>query len=169
MKTWIVLGLAAVLAGCNVNADRNWSHISTTYDMSSDSGGVKVHNRLVLSDYVMRSALGGNPVTAAYVTIRNEGSGPDRLVSASCTCATTASLHAMVMQAGDMVMAEPKDGFPVAPGQTLVFAPGGNHIMLSGLKTRPQAGGVEAVILHFEKAGDLKLLMPVSDTPQAGK
>ena len=164
-KTWLVLPLLLALAGCNFNF-KVGGQVTTMIDSVSDTNGHKVHNRLVFTHYVMRAAIGNNPVTAAYVTIKNEGDQADRLVSASCACSQSATLHTMVMQGQDMIMEEPKDGFPVAPGQTLVFKPGGNHIMLSGLTNPPKDGGTETLTLHFERAGDVKLPMPVSATPQ---
>lgn len=142
---------------------------TTTVAHSSDINGVVTTNAIQLSHYAMRAALGNNPNTAAYVTITNTGTVADRLVSASCACAATASLHTMTMKDGVMDMAEAPEGFAIAPGQTLVFAPGGNHIMLSGLTTRPQDGGRQDVVLHFEKAGDITLSLPVSNAPLSGQ
>ncbi len=163
--TWFVFPLLLALAGCNFHY-KVGGQVTTTVDSMSDANGHKVHNRLVFTNYVMRAAIATNPVTAAYVTVKNEGDQADRLVSASCGCSQSATLHAMVMQGQDMVMEEPKGGFPVAPGQVLVFKPGGNHIMLSGLTDPPRDGGTETLTLHFERAGDVKLTMPVSATPQ---
>ncbi len=162
-RAWIMLPLLLALAGCNFKVG---GEVTTTVDSLSDANGQKVHNRLVFTHYVMRAAIATNPVTAAYVTVKNEGDQPDRLVSASCACSQSATLHTMVMQGGEMVMDEPRDGFPVAPGQTLVFKPGGNHIMLSGLTDPPRDSSMETLTLHFERAGDVKLVMPVSATPQ---
>ncbi|MEI9903240.1 MAG: copper chaperone PCu(A)C [Asticcacaulis sp.] len=150
-------------AGCNVNVG-GASSVTTVVDHTDSATGT--HLRLIMTAYSVRAALGEAPNTAAYVTIKNEGNAPDRLVSAACDCSAAAHLHTMVMQGGQMIMDEPKDGFPIAPGQSVVFAPGGNHIMLSNLKTRPQAGGVQTVTLTFEKAGSVPVAMPVSDAPQ---
>ena len=67
-----------------------------------------------------------------------------------------------------MDMGEVKNGFVIKPGEALVFAPGGNHIMLEGLTGRPQEGQTIDVTLQFEKAGKVTLAMPVSGTPLAG-
>ena len=161
-KLTIVLFLLAALTACQKTDTR-----STTISTSSDKSGVMTTNKLVMTDYAMRAALGENPNTAAYVIIKNEGNTPDRLISAHCDCAATASLHAMVMKGNMMEMSEPEGGFPIAPGQTLVFAPGGNHIMLENLTMRPAQGQIVDVTLTFEKGGPVTLAMPVSDTPLA--
>ncbi len=137
---------------------------TTTVAHSSDINGVVTSNAISLTGYAMRPALGNNTSTAAYVTVANTGNTPDRLVSASCACAASVTLHTMTMANGMMSMAEQKDGFAIAAGQTLVFAPGGNHIMLEGLTAKPQEGGHQAVTLHFEKAGDITVTMPVTNT-----
>lgn len=141
----------------------------TTVASVSNVNGVMTSSKLVMSDYAMRAALGTNPNTAAYVKIENKGETTDRLVSAHCDCAKTATLHEMIMKGEAMEMSEPQGGFVLAPGQTVVFAPGGNHIMLSDLVTRPAEGQVVNVTLTFEKAGPVTLAMPVSNAPLAKK
>ena len=140
---------------------------STTVATSTDRSGVMTTNKVVLTNYAMRAALGNNPNTAAYVTIENKGDSPERLISATCACAAKATLHTMTMTNGTMDMEEAEHGFTIAPGQTLTFSPGGNHIMLEGLTTRPADGQIVDVNLTFEKAGTVTLAMPVSSTPLA--
>lgn len=159
MKHFAFFTLAALtLAACDGKS-------TTTVSHTSNINGVVTSRKLELTDYAMRAALGNNPNTGAYVTIKNGGDQPDRLVSASCECAASVELHTMATKNGVMEMAEMKDGFAIAPGETLVLKPGGNHIMLMGLKVRPQDGSTVDVKLTFEKAGDITLAMPVSNTP----
>lgn len=159
MKRLAVLILAtAALAACDGTT-------TTTVSKSSNVNGVVTSSTITMTDYAMRAALGNNPNTGAYVTIRNTGKEADRLVSVSCDCATTTELHSMTTKNGVMEMAEMKDGFAIAPGETLTLKPGGNHIMLMGLKVRPQDGSTVNVKLTFEKAGEITLAMPVSNTP----
>jgi len=159
MKHFAFITLAALaLTGCDGKS-------TTTVSKSSNVNGIVTSSTITMTDYAMRAALGNNPNTGAYVTIRNTGKEADRLVSASCDCATTTELHSMATKDGVMEMAEMKDGFAIAPGDTLVLKPGGNHIMLMGLKVRPQDGSTVNVKLTFEKAGEITLAMPVSNTP----
>ncbi len=159
MKRLAVLTLAALaLAACDGKS-------TTTVSKYSNVDGAVTSSTITMTDYAMRAALGNNPNTGAYVTIRNTSKEADRLVSASCDCATTTELHSMATKDGVMEMAEMKDGFAIAPGETLVLKPGGNHIMLMGLKVRPQDGSTVNVKLTFEKAGEITLAMPVSNTP----
>lgn len=163
MNRLAVLTLAALaLAACDGKS-------ATTVSQSSNVNGAVTSSTITMTDYAMRAALGNNPNTGAYVTIRNTGDQAERLVSAFCECATSTELHTMASKDGVMEMAETKDGFPIAPGETLVLKPGGNHIMLMGLKVRPQDGATVNVTLTFEKAGDITLAMPVSIAPLAQK
>jgi len=124
---------------------------------------------LSFSDYAVRAALGNVPNTAAYVSITNNGKVEERLISAACDCAMEAQTHTMKMENGEMQMAEAKSGFIIKPGETLVLKPGSNHIMLMGLKTRPQADTTQDVTLTFEHAGSITIPMPVSMSPLADK
>ncbi|MFT4074745.1 MAG: copper chaperone PCu(A)C [Asticcacaulis sp.] len=163
MRAILVMGLACLALTACEKVEKHTTTVSST----SDVNGVVTAQSLNLTDYAMRAALGNNPNTAAYVTITNKGNTDDRLISASCNCATTTTLHTMTMNGSTMEMAEAKDGFVIRSGDTLVFAPGGNHIMLENLTQRPKAGDTVDVTLVFEKAGPITLSMPVSNTPLA--
>jgi copper(I)-binding protein len=164
-KTAIVLALivCAGLTACGSKDKSDSSSVAVTRN-SYDNGKV-IKNKIVLTAFAMRSTLGNVPNTSAYVTISNEGTVPDRLLSASCTCADHVTLHTMTMSGGMMRMHEMTEGFPLAPGQVLSFVPGGDHIMLEGLKDPPHDGDRREIILNFEKAGAVTLSMPVSDAP----
>lgn len=157
----VFVGAALALTACDKAKE------TTTVSTTSDASGEVVKASLNMTDYAMRAALGDNPNTAAYVTIANKGNAADRLLSASCTCATTTTLHTMKMNGTVMEMAEAKDGFEILSGDTLTFAPGSNHIMLEGLTERPKEGDKVDVTLVFEKAGPITLSMPVSNAPLA--
>lgn len=163
-KIHIAALVVLALAGCQAKETR-----TTTVSHSSDVNGVVTKNAVTMSDYAMRAALGNNPNTSAYVTIKNTGTTDERLVAATCACAEKVGLHSMTMSGGMMTMNEESNGFVIRAGETLVFAPGGNHIMLQNLTVRPKDGDTQAVTLMFEKAGPVTLLMPVSNEPLPGK
>jgi copper(I)-binding protein len=114
----------------------------------------------------IRASLGNVPTAAAYLTLHNMGAA-DRLVGASCTCATAVSLHTTVEQAGVARMVEEKTVTVPAGGQ-VAFAPGGRHLMLTGLKAPLRAGAKADIVLRFEKAGALTTTFTVTDTPGGG-
>ncbi|ESQ93520.1 hypothetical protein ABAC460_00190 [Asticcacaulis sp. AC460] len=162
MKAAAVLALSLLaLAACG-KAEHH-----TTVASTSNVNGVITNTKVLMTDYAMRAALGNNPNTAAYVTIKNGGDKPEKLLSAACACAAKATFHEMTMKDGVMSMSEKTDGFEIKPGETLVLAPGGNHIMLEGLTDRPAEGQTVNVTLTFDGAGPVTLGMPVSNAPLA--
>ena len=73
-------------------------------------------------------------------------------------------LHTTTHNNGMVGMNE-TDGFALPAGQTLVFKPGGDHIMLMGVTGAPKEGDFEDIVLTFAKAGPVTLHMPVRDAP----
>ena len=93
---------------------------------------------------------------AAYLTIRNTGDAPDRLLSVSSPLAEHAAVHAMERTNGSLRMyALP--GLDIAPGETVVLAPGGMHLMLVGLRRKLIEGEALPLILEFERAGRIEV------------
>ncbi|WP_443748928.1 copper chaperone PCu(A)C [Asticcacaulis solisilvae] len=166
MKRVVAILSLSLLAACHP-APKGETGSRTTVTQETRADGMVTHNAIELTAYAMRPTLGNNTTTAAYVTIRNSGDVADRLVSASCACAASATMHTMTMKDGNMAMAEQKDGFVVAPGQSVIFAPGGNHIMLENARGITE-GSHQNLVLHFEKAGDVTLSVPVTNDIPAG-
>ncbi len=94
----------------------------------------------------------GAKVAAAYLTIENTGSAPDRLVGATAPAAK-AELHEMTTANGVMTMRPLGSGLVIAPGQKVTLAPGGVHLMLTDLNAPLKEGEMLHITLQFEKAG----------------
>lgn len=180
MKRFVILTMAALTLSACSDAPKTDGKVSeiigttVTEDKgvikvisNADKNGVKMSSEFALTNYGIRTPLGQNPNTGAYVTIENTGKTDDRLISASCGCAARTELHTMSMADGQMSMSAVPEGFEIKAGEKLVLAPGGNHIMLFDLTTRPAEGAKQKVTLVFEKAGEVTLDMPVSMTPAA--
>lgn len=97
----------------------------------------------------------GAKVGGAYLSVRNSGSTPDRLIGGSVDAAKRVEVHTMSMENGVMRMREVKGGFEVKPGETLELKPGGNHLMFMDLQRPLQAGDKVKGELRFEKAGSV--------------
>jgi len=168
MKAFLVLACTAVaLSACHAETTAGSTSSSggnVTVSSTVDINGKVTKSALAFSAFAMRTPSGGQTMTAAYVTVANIGSTADRLVSASCICASSAILHTTTHTNGMVGMAQ-TDGFALPAGQTLVFKPGGNHIMLMGVTGAPKEGDFEDVVLTFAKAGRVTLHMPVRDAP----
>ena len=132
----------------------------------ASAGGV------LASDIVVRDAFArASPTPAAqagvvYFSLYNTGAAVDRLIDISTPAARAASLHRTVTD-GDMMRMEPAGAAEIAPGATLVMAPGGLHVMLMGLKAPLQRGDAIDVILTLEKAGTVRLQVPVASVSAA--
>ncbi len=99
-----------------------------------------------------RATPGGVRVGAAYLEVRTLSKTGDRLIAVASPRAGRAELHSHVMENGVMKMRK-VDGFAVGSESSLVFAPGGNHIMLLDLKGPLKPKEKLPLTLTFEKAG----------------
>jgi len=93
---------------------------------------------------------------AAYVTIMNHGMKADRLVGASSGVAAKVELHTHKNDAGVMRMRRISSVEVPAHG-TAHLKPGGDHIMLMGLKTPLKAGERIALTLILESGQEIQL------------
>ena len=100
---------------------------------------------------------------AAYFTIVNPTQEADQLVAVAGDIAMHVELHESVNDGGVMRMIPHPEGFPVAPGTTLQFQPGGKHVMLMNLNRALTPGESFDLVLTFANAGEIKLTVPVQD------
>lgn len=121
---------------------------------------IKVENAWV------RAAPVGATAGAAYMTLTNTGAAADRLIGGASTQAARVEVHEMSMDGGVMRMRPVDGGLAIPAGGTVALKPGGYHIMLIGLKSPLSAGGKLALTLKFEKAGAMRLTLPVQAAPK---
>lgn len=100
-----------------------------------------------------RATIEGAKVAGGFMTITNNGSADDRLVSASSPAANVVQIHEMKMEGDVMKMAELKDGLPIPAGQKVELKPGSFHIMFIDIKQPFKEGDMIPGTLVFEKAG----------------
>ena len=98
----------------------------------------------------------GAQTAIGYMTIKNNGTTPDRLVGGSLDAASRFELHAMTMENGIAKMRELKDA-EINPGQTIDFKPGGSHVMFVNLKHPLTKGDRVKGTLIFERAGTVQI------------
>jgi len=119
--------------------------------------------------WTREASAGANGV--GYMTLRNRGAQPDRLVSASTAAARAVELHTHIRE-GDVMRMRPVEAIAVPAGGTVTLQPSGLHLMLVGL-TEPLRRGAEVpVTLRFERAGEVRAVLSVQAAgtrgPQAG-
>jgi copper(I)-binding protein len=110
----------------------------------------------------------GAETGAGYLTIKNTGSEPDRLVSATLSKAATGQIHQMTVDNGVMKMREIADGIEIKPGETVTLQPNSYHIMFTGLKQPLVKGQTVAGNLTFQRAGSINVEFEVAPTGSPG-
>jgi periplasmic copper chaperone A len=98
---------------------------------------------------------------AVYFSVMNQGAVDDRLLSISTPAAAMAMIHETTMVNDVMKMRMVDGGWNIKAGSTTEMKAGGTHVMLMGLKAPLKTGDTLAMELVFEKAGVVKLNVPV--------
>ena len=110
---------------------------------------------------------------AAYMTITNRGSTPDRVSCVSSDISGQCQIHSMTMDNGVMKMRPVEGGLEIKPGETVTLRPSGFHVMLVDLKQPLQQGKMAEATLKFENAGTVKVEFPIAaigaSAPAGGK
>ena len=101
------------------------------------------------------------PAGGGFLKITNTGSTPDRLVSASSPAAELVQVHEMKMDGNVMRMRAVENGLEIPAGGSVMLAPGGFHLMMTGLKAPLKQGTSVPVTLVFEKAGKVDVELAV--------
>jgi copper(I)-binding protein len=97
------------------------------------------------------------PSGAGYLSVKNTGTAPDRLMTVSSPAAQTVQVHEMKMEGNVMRMRELASPLEIKPGETATLAPGGLHLMMMGLKGPLKQGEKVPLTLTFEKAGKIDI------------
>lgn len=124
--------------------------------------------RIEVSDAWARPTIGGGKISAAYMTIANNGGAGDLLKSARTLKAKAVELHQTTITAdGVMQMRKVEGAVPIEAGTALVLKPDGTHLMLLGLEDALKAGEKLILTLEFAKAGPIEVVVPVSASAPA--
>ena len=93
---------------------------------------------------------------ATYLTVRNTGSQPDRILSMETPVAGHAVAH-QTRQEGDVSRMSETGPLSISPGGTLEMKPGGMHIMLMDLSGGLKLGQQFPLTITFERAGKVEI------------
>jgi copper(I)-binding protein len=99
--------------------------------------------------------------SAAFMSIKNNGSEADTLFKASCDAAMMVTIMDSKME-GDVMSMSDVTGIEMPAGSTVELKSGGYHIMLMDLKQELKAGSTISITLEFAKAGKITLDVPVN-------
>lgn len=116
----------------------------------------------VIEPWARPGAAGGS--SAVYFSLQNGTAEDDTLLSAASDAAAVVEVHRTMMdEAGTMQMQHQSEGVEIPAGQTVLFEPGGLHIMLMQLNADLQPGDTLAVRLQFAEAGEITVQAEVRE------
>ena len=95
-------------------------------------------------------------VGGAYMTLRNNGNVPDKLIRIASPVAERAEIHETKVEGG-MAMMRPVDGVELKRRSSVQLKPGGLHVMLIGLRRPLKEGERITLSLTFERAGTIEI------------
>ena len=121
---------------------------------------------LVIGHPWSRPTVSGMPTGVAYLSITNNGSQQDSLISASTPAAARVEFHRSSMEAG-MARMRPAGALVVGPKATVTAEPGGLHLMLVDLKSPLVAGTSVPLVLHFQTAGEITVQLQIEPQDSA--
>ena len=107
-----------------------------------------------------RATMPSARTAAAYLTVRNTGTQPDRIVTMETPVAGHAMAHE-TLQEGNVLKMQESGQLTVPPGGTLEMKPGGTHVMLMDLKGGLKVGQEFPLTIVFERAGTAKVPVKV--------
>jgi hypothetical protein len=135
--------------------------LAATLALSVQAGEVTRAGNLEIDTPWARASVGTTRPSAAYVTIRNTGDQPDRLIGVRTPATGHTEVHAMVHEGGVMKM-RPAGPLEIPAGGEVQLAPGGLHIMLMQLNAPLEEGGALPLTLILETAGEVTVEAPIA-------
>ena len=94
--------------------------------------------------------------TAFYFTVFNYSGEPDTLYKASSNVSDDVEIHETYKK-GDMMGMRPVRDLVIAPHDSLLFKPGGYHVMIMNLKQNLKVNNSEIITLFFKNAGEIRV------------
>jgi copper(I)-binding protein len=122
---------------------------------------------LEAGDGWMRAMPPGQPTAAAYLSLRNTGEEPVRLVAASAPFARRVEIHES-SQVDGMWRMRQLDSLVVPAGGSVTLAPGGVHLMLFGLTQQIRDGDSLTITLELDSGASLPVTIEVGPPGGSG-
>jgi periplasmic copper chaperone A len=119
------------------------------------AGGPQASPLIVVNGAWVQVSGGVELPAAGYFEIVNRGSTDDSLVSASSPGAASVELHQTMPEMSGMIGMESVAQVTCPAGATVTFAPGGYHLMITGLRAALRSGDSFELDLVFEHAGTI--------------
>lgn len=145
------LSLTAALAisGCSSSDDGSAGSV--------DSAGGSAKPKMSVSGAFMPEPV-NDKMAGAFMVIKNDSKTADKLTAVTSPLSDDLQIHETKDQKMQQVQA-----MDVPANGELRLERGGNHIMLMGLKSKPNVGDKITVELRFEKADPVKVELDVKE------
>ena len=152
--------------------------VSGSAHSHSEKGEKQCHHNLTgvkIQNLWARATPGKATTGAAYMTIHNKGNLTDRLMFVRSKVANRIELHTHTTDNNVMRMRQ-VDGVNILARTSLIFKPGGYHLMLIGLHKPLRKGEHFEAEFVFKRSGNLKGMVKIMGVgashgnmmPQAG-
>ena len=133
--------------------------LSASFTLTAIAGAMA--DTIVVSDQHARPSLGVSRISAGFLTLKNNGSEDDRLISVDSDVAERVELHTHINDKGVMRMRQVKS-IPVKADDMTMLKPGGYHIMFIKTAKQLKVGDSFKIKLNFAKAKPVSITMPVT-------
>lgn len=100
---------------------------------------------------------------AAYLVLQNHAPEAEELIGGETSIAERVELHRHIMQDGLMKM-QRVEAIGISGNGSINFEPGGNHLMLMGLRQPLDAGLEFSLTLRFRHVAELSIMVRVMDS-----
>lgn len=115
---------------------------------------------IAVSEPWIKAPVPGRAMAAGFLKVDNRGGGEEVLLGLECADATAVEMHEMFHE-GDMMKMRKVEQWTIPGRGSLTLAPGGGHLMFLGLRRQLVEGDTVQLTLHFKRAGDHTLAVPV--------
>lgn len=95
--------------------------------------------------------------SAVYFQVNNPGEQADILLSAESDVAEYLELHMSMMRDDGTMSMQQQESIPIPQNSSVMFEPGGLHLMLINLQTELDPGDEFPVVLRFQEAGPVEI------------
>ena len=132
-----------------------------TFAATAWAGEATIH----IEDAFARTASPSAKAGAAFMVLVNPTDQDDRLISARSDVSARVELHTHIHGTdGVMQMVELDEGIAIPAGGSHALKRGGDHVMFMGLTRALEQDDTVVVTLTFEKAGSVRVEIPVDLT-----
>jgi hypothetical protein len=123
--------------------------------LTACSGSNKSELPYVEAAWARPAPAGGT--SAIYFTLQNPGEDDDRLISASGDVAESVEIHMSMMNDDGVMSMQEQEYVAIPAGGSVLFEPGGLHIMLIDLVDELTVGDQFDINLTFEDSGEMRI------------